>query len=605
MAERQKTPWWRAAKGADVLTAISEAISRCEIAQLDQYERLYDLALLYDPRDYVGCTFYQYSDEQIEKIENVCQSNVDTVTSVAARQTIRPVFLTDEGDWKTKRRAADLARYAEGMAKAQRLDECKPRAFKDGAIFGYGIRRFDIDQNGTVTHERFLPVEVRVPEDECITQAPRQLHLLKMRDRDELMARYPKLAAKIEAEPCDGTGSFLSLVAANATDQLLVRESWRLPVGKEGAEGYRPGRKVVSTAKLVLVDEDYDDTRFPIAVIRWNERSTGWAGGGLVESLAGMQRAIDKSHSAHAAQLDLHASPVTFISVHDQTSAEKMKVSKIGRLVPVMDMANRPKTEIPPVIAPESERYLERMSNLSRTNSGISDMHASGTMPSRLETGAAVRESNDVASERFAIQEKALERWYLDCIEVILMLCKRNSLRKLPTPDIGYSFAVIKKRIKWADVDMADVTYWLQAAPQLSRTLAGRMDTIATWQNSGLITPEQARDLIDHPDLDSAMSQINGYLNHIDKTADLLLSGEYMAPDPRGDLMGLGLDRMQGHYWDALNDGADEELVEFMRAWMDQASFIVAKAQQAAMAPPSMAGPPGAGAPPAGPPPPM
>jgi len=593
VANPQVKRWWRADKGQDVLTAISAEISRCETSQLDQYERFYDLALLYDPRDYVGRAFYAHTDEYFEKTENVCQSNVDTVTSVAARQTIRPVFLTDEGDWSTKRRAADLARYSEGMAKAQRLDEVKPRAFKDGAIFGYGLRRFEMDQNGTMTHERFPPTEVRVAEDECITQAPRQLHLLKMRDREELMARYPELADKIENEPTNSTGSFLCLVATNATDQLLVRESWRLPVGKSGKRGYRAGRKVVSTPSLVLVDEDYEDERFPIAVIRWNERSTGWAGGGLVETLEGIQHAIDKAHAAHAAQLDLHASPVTFMSVHDQTAAEKMRVTRIGRIVPVMDMAQRPKTEIPPVFAPESERYLERMSNLSRTNSGVSEMHANGQMPARLETGAAVRESNDVASERFAIQEKALERWYLDCIEVMLMLCRRNHLKKLPTPDIGYSFAIIKKRIKWANVDLADVAYWLQAAPQLSRTLAGRMDTIATWQNSGLITPEQARNLINHPDLDSAMSQIDGYFEYIDRTAELLLDGEYMAPDPRGDLMGLGLDRMKGHYWAALNGGAPEELVENMRAWMDQAAFIVAKAQ-AAMAPP----PPMPGAPP-------
>jgi len=600
VAEPQNKRWWRAEGESELLTAITHEIARCETAQLDQYERYYDLALLYDPWDYVARAFYPYGDPQFEKIENACQSNVDTVTSVAARQTIRPVFLTDEGDWKTKRRAADLARYSEGVAKAQRLDECKPRTFKDGAIFGYGLRRFDMDQHGTISHERFPAVEVRVPEDECVTQAPRQIHLLKMRDRDELMARYPKVADKIEAAPTDGAGSFLCLMAANATEQLLVRESWRLPVGKQGKEGYRPGRKVVSTASLVLVDEEYEDPRFPIAVLRWNERSTGWAGMGLVESLQGIQRAIDKSHAAHAAQLDAHAAPTTFMSVHDQSAAEKMRVTKIGRIVPVLDMANRPKTEIPPVIAPESERYLERMSGLSRTNSGISDMHAYGTMPARLETGAAVRESNDVASERFAIQEKALERWYLDCIEVTLMLCRRNFLKGLPTPEIGYSFSIIKKRIKWADVDLDDVTYWLQAAPQLSRTLAGRMDTIATWSSTGLITPEQARNLIHHPDLDGAMSQIDGYFEYIDRTAELLLDGEYEPPDPRGDLMGLGLDRMSGHYWKALNDGAPEEMVENMRAWMDQASFIVAKAQ-AAMAPPPGAMPPagpGAGAPP-------
>jgi hypothetical protein len=598
MAETPK--WWKVerSKPAELAGAISHEIARCETAQLDQYERFYDLALLYDPNDYVSRSFDPYEEHRVCTTENVCASNVDTVTSVAARQTVRPVFLTDAADWKTKRRAADLARYAEGLAKIARLDECKARAFKDAAIFGYGLRRFALDEHGCMSHRRFLPVQVRVREDECVAQAPRQLHLLDFYDRDELMAAYPDMAAKIEAEPKDSTGTFLSLVAVNSSDQILVRESYRLPVGKEGKPGYRPGRKVVCTTNLVLLDEDYEDTKFPVAVIRWNERSTGWAGGGLVEQLEGTQRTIDRMHRAFDAQIDLHASPVTFVSVHDQTAVEKMRTTKIGRLVPVLDMANKPKTEVPPTIAPEAERRLERLSNLSRTNSGISDMHANGTMPARLETGAAVRESNDVASERFAIQEKGLERYRLDEIEVMLMLCKRNSIKKLPTPDIGYAFMTVKRRIKWAQVDLGDVTYWLQAAPQLSRTLAGRMDTIATWQASGLITPEQARNLIHHPDLDNAMSEIDGYFEYVDRTADLLLDGEYAPPDPRGDLMGLGLDRMKGHYWKALNDGAPEDKIEFVRTWLDQAAFIISKAeqamaqQQAAMAPPAAAPPP-------------
>lgn len=582
--------WWKAS-AKDMATQVTAEINRCETAQLDQYQQYYDLALLYDPYDYVSRSFYS-PDVQCHTTENVCASNVDTVTSVAARQTIRPVFLPDEGDWKTQRRAADLGRYAEGNAKAVRLDEAKPRAFKDAAVFGFGVRRFDISREGELSHERFLPVEVRVPEDECIAQEPKQIHLLKYRDRDELSSRFYKFSKEIQDAPRDSSGTFLGMVGMLANDQILVRESWRLPVGKEGSEGYMPGRRVISTTSLVLLDEEYHDLRFPIAVIRWNERSTGWAGGGLVEALQGTQRTINKMHLAFDAQVDLHASPVTFVSVHDQLAAEKMKVTKIGRLVPVMDLANRPKTEIPPVIAPEAERRLERLSNLSRTNSGISDMHAHGSMPARLETGAAVRESNDVASERFAIQEKALERWYLDCIEIMLMLCKRNATNGLPTPEVGYSFAVIKKRIKWTDVHLSDVTYWLQAAPQLSRTLAGRMDTIANWANTGLISPDQARHLLNHPDLDEAMSRYDAYMDYIARTAELLLDGEYVAPDPRGDLMGIGLEEMKTHYFKALNAGAEESSIAMMQTWMDQAAWIVAKATEAQQPPPAPAGPP-------------
>lgn len=580
-----KIRWWNAEK-ADVCDGISNEIQSIESTQLDLYEQYYYLAWLYDPYDYVARSFFPWELQQMIT-ENVCSSNVDTVTSIAARQNIRPVFLTDEGDWKTKRRANDLGRYAEGIAKLIRLDECKARMFKDAAIFGTALRMFEIDAEGEITHERFLPMEIRVNEEECLTQAPRQMHLMKFRDREELMVRYPKMAKEIDETPRDATGTYFGLAGLNTTDQIMIRYSFRLPMGKEGKPGYKPGRKVVSTRELVLVDEEYHDTKFPVAVMRWNERSTGWSGAGLVEALQQIQRTINKMHMAHDQQIDLHASPITFVTANDIAAAEKMRTSGLGRFVPIM--GDMPKTLIPPVIAPESERRLERLSELSRTNSGISDMHAHGAMPKRLETGAAIRESNDVASERFAIPEKALERWYLDCIEVVMMLCKRNSLNKLKVPDIGYSFLVIRKRIKWSEVDLKDITYQIQAAPQLSRTLAGRYDTIMMWLNSGLITPDQARHLINHPDIDSAMNEYDSYLEYIQKVVELLLDGEYVAPDPRGDMANLGMSTVKGRYFQSLNEGASEEGLENLRTYMDQMTFIISKAQA-----PAPAGPPGA-----------
>lgn len=578
--------WWKH-KQESLCDAISREIRAIEATQLDLFENYYYLAWLYDPYDYVSRSFFPY-DLQAQVTENVCLSNVDTVTSVAAKHTIRPIFLTDEADWKTQRLAADLGRYAEGIAKLIRLDECKARMFKDAAIFGTGVRMFEIDAEGNIEHERYLPIEVRVSEEECVTQAPRQLHLLKFRDREDLITRFPEREKDITDAPAEATATFFGLGGLNTTDQVVVRYSFRLPRGKKGKPGYAPGRKVVSTAHLVLLDEEYEDTKFPIAVVRWGERSTGWAGSGLVEQIQAIQRTVNKMHLAFDQQVDLHASPVTFVGVNDIGAAKKMEVSGIGRLVPVMDSQSVRFVQ-PPVIAPEAERRLERLSELSRTNSGVSDMHAHGTMPARLETGAAIRESNDVASERFAIQEKYLERFYLDCIEVVLMLCKRNAEKKLKTPDVGFSFAHVKKRIKWGDVDLKDVTYQLQAAPQLSRTLAGRYDTIAQWQNSGLITPEQARHLIRHPDLDEAMSEIDSYLEYLSRCIELLLDGEYVPPDPRGDLGNVGMTTMKGYYFKAIVDGAPEESLEFVRTFLDQMAFLLAKA----IPPPAPPGPPG------------
>jgi hypothetical protein len=601
-----KESWWKS-KGdeRELLTKITQDINQLETTQLDGYERFYRLAFLYDPYDYLGRIYYP-AEYNIMVTENICAAGVDTVTSMIAKVKHRAVFMTDGADFTAKRQAADRGRYAEGMSKSVRLDERRPRIFKDAAIFGTGLLRFEIDANGVITHERFLPVEVRVNEQECISQAPRSMHLLKYRDREELQVKYPDKNDQLEEHGKDVGSFWFGVGPADQTDQLLVRESYRLPVGTKGKPGYRPGRKVVSTDKLVLLDEPYELPRLPIAVLRWNERTTGFMGKGLIEDLMGHQRTINKQNAAMDTQIDMHAAPVNYVQENDLGVVTKMAfVPGVGRFVPYR--VAKPEISIPKIIA---EEVLQRQVYLKQSYlevSGISAMHAHGEMPlPRAETGAAVQEMNDVTSERFSIQEQASERWYLDCIEVMFMLIGQNARlgtkeKPLETPEVPFSFAHIAKRIKWAKVDDKDIVFQIQAAPQFSRTLSGRYQQIADWANQGVISADEARHLINHPDLDSAMSLFDAYREHIDRVKQLLLDGEYVAPDPRENLA-LGLSWMVMGYFEAMNDGAPEDRVENIRTWTDQAAFLLSKQQQPA---PPMGAPGPGGAPPAAAAPPM
>src|SRR6266508_2882057 len=203
------------------------------------------------------------------------------------------------------------------------------------------------------------------------------------------------------------------------------------------------------SSDLILLDEPYELPRLPVAVLRWNERTTGFMGKGLIEDLLGHQRTINKQNAAMDAQIDYHAAPVTFVQEQDLNAVTKMAfVPGVGRFVPYR--VQKPEISIPKIIA---EEVLERQAYLKQSYlevSGISAMHAHGEMPlPRAETGAAVQEMNNVTSERFSIQEQASERWYLDCIEVMFMLIQGHAERDLPTPAVPFSFAHVAKRIKW------------------------------------------------------------------------------------------------------------------------------------------------------------
>lgn len=601
-----KDSWWKHSNedGLGLVNKITQDVDQLETTQLDGYERFYRLAFLYDPYDYLGRIYFP-AEYNVMVTENICASGVDTVTSMIAKAKHRAVFLTDGGNFTAKRQAADRGRYAEGLCKSVRLDERRARIFKDAATFGTGLLRFEIDANGVITHERFLPVEVRVNEQECLSSSPRAMHLLKYRDREELQVKYPDHEAALEEHQKDVGSFWFGVGPADQTDQILVRESYRLPIGTKGKPGYRPGRKVVSTDKLVLLDEPYELARLPIAVLRWNERTTGFMGKGLIEDLMGHQRTINKQNAAMDTQIDMHAAPVTYFHQADIGNITKMSfVPGVGRFVPYA--VAKPEISVPKIIAEEVMARQEYLKRSYLEVSGISAMHSHGEMPlPRAETGAAVQEMNDITSERFSIQEQASERWYLDCIEVMFMLIAdnaRRSTKELPleTPAIAFSFAHVAKRIKWKQVNDNDVVYQIQAAPQFSRTLSGRLQQITDWGNQGVITPDEVRHLINHPDLDSAMSLYDAYREFIDKVKELLLDGEYVAPDPRENLA-MGLTWLVMGYFEAMNDGAPEDRVENIRTRCDQMNFLLGK-QQAAMAPPPgappMPGPPGAAAPP-------
>ena len=71
------------------------------------------------------------------------------------------------------------------------------------------------------------------------------------------MVRFPKMADELENHAKEVGSFWFGVSGTDQSDQILVRESYRLPVGTKGKPGYRAGRKVVSTDKLVLLDEPY------------------------------------------------------------------------------------------------------------------------------------------------------------------------------------------------------------------------------------------------------------------------------------------------------------------------------------------------------------
>ena len=592
-----ETTWWWDRDQGDAHQAIFEKVQAVETAQSDLYERFLRLACLYDPYESLGQRngLDGMPGRSADVAEYVVASNVDTVAAIIAKWNGRAVFMTDDGDWSTQRQAMQLERYATGLVKKAKVHESGPRVFKDGAIMGTGIAKV-FERDGGICVERVLPDELVVDESECRTGKPRQMYHRTRVDRDVLKALFPEAEDDIERAHRGGDGSMKQWAGWMPFEgnELILVEAYRLPIGKKGAKGYVPGRRVLCIEGKTLEDDDYHRTRFPFAVFRWSPRLTGWYGRGLAEDIAGHQRQINILNKQESAILDLQALPTTWVPYADAKIMETLKVAKVGRIA-FFKGAQPPKTETPQGLTNQLAARREALKASTFETSGVSRLAAHGMKPAGLESAVAQREYQDITTERFALQEKAYERWFLDVVELMLEISKEMGD---DAPVVYHRNRYQRHEIAWADVDMGDVEVQIQAASSLAKTFAGRAQTVIEWAQAGVINQDEARGLMQHPDLEAAMSLYTAAMEDIDRCIEACLDDEPMVPEPYQNLQ-MGIWRFQMSYLKALNNGAPEETLENLRTWIVQATkMLEMTGVQSAMAGPMPMGP---GAPPQAP----
>lgn len=594
---------WFDAEEDRVHTEVFQYVQTVERYQFHTFNRFLQLEILYDPNAPFARDIY-LSTATVETpglvIENVVASCVDTVHASIATSDVRPRFMTDDGNWSVQRTAKRLEWYAEGVGKKLKvMDACK-KAFKSMAKKGTGVVKAYTDQFGDVKVEAVRIDDLIVDEAECRNGGtPRQMHRRMTNvDRGELKAQFPDKEVEIDRAQ---TGKSWSRMWAGyrpiINDELVVIESHKLPIGKKGKPGYRPGRHTICVDGADLLDEEYDKPYFPYACAVWQEREAAFYGISLSEGIAGIQRALNKRNLQIDRSLDQFAFPTTYVGMADAHLAVQT-INRVGSIVPVKGQI--PQTVIPQAVSQEVYQNRNDMKGAAYENSGVSRMASQAVKPAGIDSGVAMREYRDQTTQRFAPQEKAFEQLVLDVYWLVLDCCK----------DLGEDAPVIQRKgrfgtqkIRWADVDMGDVAIQIAAASTLSRTPAGRYQTALEWAQAGVITTDEWRKLTDHPDLDSVLSLYTQGMESVERDIEAIEEGYNVTPEPFGNLqlmarmgqMAYLRDRDMGNIDGT--DGCPEEVLEGLRQYVVLAADMLDKASQAA-ANTNAAGPPGAEMPP-------
>lgn len=579
--DKKAFKWWKAKSKAELGEQVISTASFLKEQQQYRYRQAGIHARLYGNmplNNFIGSSankFNQSSNLPIDRpTMNVIQSCIDTIVSRLTQSKPKPVFLTDNSDYKQRNLAKKLNNFVAGELYGTKAYELGVDALRDSCVLGSGCVKVYENEDNRVALERVMLTELLVDPNEALYGQPRQLFQLKLVDRAVLEEYFPKergaISSAEQAFP-DESGEY----ARTVSDQVMVVEAWHLPSGKDATDG----RHVIACSSGVLLDEDYKKNKFPFVFLPYSKRLLGFWGQGLSEQLMGTQVEINKLLMTISQSINLVGVPRVF--VEDGSKVVKSHLNnQIGAIVTYR--GTKPIYEVAPCVPQELYGQLQRLVEYAYQQSGVSALAAAAQKPAGLNSGEAIRSYDDLQSDRFAAIAKRYDNFYIELAYLITETAKEIAER-----DGEYSTVYPNKdgtrEVDLTKADLLQDTYVIQCydMSSLPKDPAGRLAKVTEMMQAGIISPQEGRRLLDYPDIEQVDKLANASEERILKILDEIVEdGKYTPPDPFMDLM-LAEQYATQYYnlYSAAN--LEEEKAEKLRNFFSQVQAL----KQAAMPP--------------------
>jgi hypothetical protein len=566
--------WWNK-KGKELAAGVSSTLKVLDGSQQERSIQLVRAARLYGSLPSLGVPGLTWTrptagqGTQRDRLTfNVVQSAVDTVTSKLGKNKPKPLFVTKGGNYKQQRKAKKLNQFTEGMFYENKAHDIGVMAFRDGCISGDGLVHV-FERHGRVAFERVPASELYVDELEGLYGSPRQLHRVMNVDRGVLKALTGKNKLVADAHPAAAppTGT------PNVADAVQVRESWHLPSGPDAKDG----RHALTIHGETLLEEEWPHDWFPFARFQWCPRQYGYWSQGLAEQITNIQIEINKIMWSMSESYRLAAMSVIFME-----SSSKVVPSHLTNLpgAIVKYTGTMPTYATPGILPPETYQHLAQLKQSAYEQAGISQLSANSQKPAGLNSGKALREYNDIESDRFMTIGHAYENFYLDLAAKGIAIA-----RDIAEREGGYAVQVPSRsstrEVDWTDIDLEPNDYVMQCFPvsSLPDEPAARFQTVQEWVQAGWYTARQGKKLMNFPDLEAVDSLSQAAEDWLTKVLDGIVDdGEYTAPAQEDDLE-LGYELALEYLQHGKVNGAPRDRLDMLRTFMAQ---IDAYRQQAA-----------------------
>lgn len=577
--------WWGAKTGEERATQVIESagflkeMSQYKYRQASMYARMYNNMPLYGVMGgSLTSNSGQASQLPVDRpTMNVVQSCIDTLISRISQARPRPVFLTDNGDYKARNLAKQLNQFIAGEMHQTDAYKKVTTMLMDAAVLGTGILKV-YEKDAKVALQRVLATELLVDSNDSMFGDPRQMYQVALVDRDVLAAAFGSSKVIDTAE--QAYPDHHSESTRTISDQVMVVEGWHLPSGP----GVSDGRHILAVSSGSLVDEAYTKEKFPFIFLHYAPRLLGFWGQPLTEQLMGTQLEINKLLATISASINLVGVPRVF--VEDGSKVVKAHLNnQIGAIVTYR--GTKPQYEVAPCVPAEIYAQLQRLVDYAYQQSGISALAAASQKPAGLNAAVALREYDDLQSDRFAALVKRFDAVFIDfayqAIDLAREIAERDGSYQTIYPNKDGT-----REIDLPEAKLLDNPFVIQCfdASALPRDPAGRMQKVTEMMQAGMIDVKEGRRLLDFPDLQQNEKLDNASEERILQILDEIVEkGKYTPPDPFMNLT-LAFKLSQDYYNLYVPAKLEESKAEKLRTFNSQVLAL----QQAAMppAPPAM-----------------
>ena len=496
---------------------------------------------------------------------NIVQSCVQTLLNKVTKNQPRVTFLTDNGDWGRQESAKKREKFVYGQFHKSGVYQKVPQACLQALAYGDGyVKIYANDKEVAV--DPVLTPSVIIDEAECLYGPPRTYFEIRYMDKETLKEIYEKKAGEIDKLQTIPIPFYMS--GTIKRNFIQVVEYWKLGATAESHGDHR----IILGADLEVLKEEWKKKRPPFRKIGFVGNLVGAYSKGVAECVTPFQLEANRTLMRISDALRLVASPKVLYEYQSKIVQSHFN-NDVGTMIGYL---NTPPTFVmPQAVSPELFQHLAWCVQSAYQEVGISQLSANSEKPAGLNSGKALREYQDIETERFAAFERAHEQLYIeiadDSLEVAKEIVEKHGKYAVLSPDPKGC-----ETIDFNEIGAKSDDYIIQRYPtsQLPKDPAGRLEYVSELTAGGMLTPEESMMLLDFPDTEKITSLKTSELDDIMHTVDYMLTKDkYLAPEPFQNLE-MGIQLMKKAYLKYKNRGCPDKKLDLLIKWINDALIM-------------------------------